>query len=139
MKKKLAILFTTVLCLVAILLSAACSGGMSSDDSGSAASVDYSDNSLIAYHESMGNDISSFTEVSVDNCSECHGDRSTIQASTKDLLEAGGTTANPHVNHRTKEIECYDCHSLTEVSTLYCNESCHTWNMTRDNGTWDTD
>jgi Zn finger protein HypA/HybF involved in hydrogenase expression len=127
-KKSLA--FTTVFCLVALLLCVACSS--------STTTVDYSDDSLIAYHENLGNDISSLTEVSVESCGECHGDRSAIRASTEGILEAGATVANPHLNHMTKEIECSDCHSLAEASTLYCRQ-CHTYTMTRDNGTWDTD
>lgn len=139
MRKKSLLAFTTILFFMMILFCVVGSSCAPSNDSGSATSADYSDNSLIAYHESLGNDISSFTKVSVENCSECHGDWPAIQAETKDLLQAGDTVANPHVNHMTKEIECYDCHSLSEVSSLYCNESCHTWKITRDSGTWGTD
>jgi len=124
---------------MAVLLGAACSGGTPASDSSPeapAAPVDYSDNSLIAYHEKLGDDISSLTEVSVDNCSDCHGDRSAIQASTEGILEGGGTTANPHVNHMTKELECGNCHSLTGTSTLYCNQ-CHAFTITKDNEMWE--
>ncbi|MDR1422650.1 MAG: cytochrome c3 family protein [Coriobacteriales bacterium] len=87
----------------------------------------------------MGEDISSFTEVSKENCgnSDCHGDWSTIKADTEGALFVGNLVANPHDNHQTTEIECSDCHSLTEASTLYC-WSCHTYELSRDNGTWGT-
>ena len=100
-----------------------------------AADVDYSSDSLIAFHASMGEDISGFSEVSKENCGACHGEWSTMVAETEGLLQDGELSANPHQNHMFKEFECSDCHHLTEGSTLGCH-SCHSWEITRDNGTW---
>jgi hypothetical protein len=98
--------------------------------------VEYAEQSLYAYHANVqGEDITNITEVSVENCSSCHGDREAIQAKTAEILVNGSTVANPHVNHMTKEFECGDCHSLTEASSLACKQ-CHAWELIMDNGTW---
>ena len=89
----------------------------------------YSENSLMAFHEGLGRDITFLTEVSKESCSQCHGDWTEIQEKTADILEKNGFTANPHANHMTKETTCENCHSLTEASTLSCDISCHTWEI----------
>lgn len=122
---------------LALFSCAACTPRQTPDQTGSATPVEYSENSLIAYHENMGNDISGFTDVSKENCSQCHGEWTDIQAETDGVLEKDGFTANPHANHMTKDLACTDCHSLTGPSTLSCDENCHEWNLTKDNGTWD--
>jgi hypothetical protein len=126
--KKLIIVCAAAFILWFVVVCAACS----------AHKVEYSDDSLIAFHESKGEDITAFTEVSRENCadSECHGEWVEIQEETDGVLEKAGTIANPHLNHKTKEIDCNDCHQLNKASTLYCNENCHEWELTKDNGTW---
>lgn len=133
---------TLALCAGALVLCvsmAACTS--SGSDAGSSSSdttaVEYSDDSLIAYHESIGQDISYITEVSVDNCSECHGDLATIKEATEDILDDGVYTANPHTNHMFTQYDCEDCHSLTGTSGLTCNTQCHEWSVTTDTGIFD--
>lgn len=107
------------------------------DTDAPAAPVEASENSLIAFHDSIGMDISNLTEISVDACGSCHGDLAAIQAETEDILVYEGHVANPHKNHMRKEFKCTDCHSLESQSHLGCNDTCHTWEMTQNNGTWD--
>lgn len=133
MKKKIRALFLVAFACALCAALAACAP---SKEGTSASTVEYADDSLIAYHEAMGKDIANLGEVSVDACGTCHGDLAEIQSDTEDVLVSGSLKANPHVNHMFKEYECSDCHSLTEASALSCDETCHEWDMTRDNGTW---
>lgn len=112
------------------------SGEVSSSESGATSVVtDYAQGSLLAFHASMGEDISMIMEISAEACGTCHGEWNSTVAETDALLVDGELSANPHQNHMFKEFACSDCHQLEEQSVLGCN-SCHSWEITRDNGTW---
>lgn len=142
MKKKYLIPLTSLTCILVMVACAACSAPKANTDGSSSASsnVSYSDDSLIAYHKTIGKDISNLTEVSAADCGQCHGDWDKIQSETTTALTCTGSvqdeTANPHENHMTPSIECSDCHSLTSTSSLMCDESCHEWTIAKNNGTW---
>jgi len=58
-----------------------------------------------------------------DKCLECHGSYEEVSMLTKNLEEA-----NPHDSHIGK-INCTLCHKVHKASVLYCNESCHNFEM----------
>lgn len=125
MKKKAIVLaIVAAMALGALGISACSSGGAS--QSGSAANGDYSDVSLIATHEALGQDISGVTEVSAATCGECHGSWDEIVDKTDGLWEGVGqiSAGNPHKSHAASGYECSDCHSLTGTSINQC-DGCH--------------
>ncbi len=81
--------------------------------------------SVMAYHTTLGLDMSAITEVSIDACSACHSwDK--VVASTVDMWEGLGqiTDANPHDSHATNAFACGDCHKLYEPQVNVCDQ-CH--------------
>jgi hypothetical protein len=128
MKKKQIIISTVVVGALAL----ACFG--CTPKQSSVSSVDYSSDSLTAYHTKLGLNYSTVTEVSVASCtngSGCHkGSWDSVVKST-DAMWAGICqvgAANPHYSHVTNAIKCSDCHSLTATSTLVCNQ-CHVFDL----------
>lgn len=123
--------------MVACVSLGACAPKTPTSETGSNSSTSYQEGSLGAFHEDMGQDISGIQEISVEACSPCHGDLASIQADTEDVLVYEGHVGNPHKNHMSKEFDCTDCHNLEAPSVIGCNETCHQWELSRDNGTWD--
>lgn len=143
MKKRFLLALATALCAVAMMMCVACQPtAQTSDSSSDALFPDYSEDSLVQFHEDLGSPLTS-TEVSKETCgggSECHGTWQDIQAKTEGMLTIDenvlSKSVNPHANHMIKELECTECHNLTGPSTLRCDEACHDWQLSVTNGLW---
>lgn len=122
------------LCAALCLGIAGCATPEASGDAsgdGGAALADTSnaaEGSVIAYHEALGQDVSTFTEVSTEVCaSACHGGSwDAIVESTDAMWPGIGqiTEANPHDAHASGGYTCESCHSLEGTSIVQCN-GCH--------------
>lgn len=127
------IALTSTFVLCAVFALAACSPSTELAGESESAAVEYSEGSVIAYHEALGKDTSTFTEVSWSTCATeaaCHGSMDEVIEETEDMFEGTGQipAANPHFAHASNAFECSDCHSLTSASTLMCNE-CHNFEL----------
>lgn len=135
-KKKLIIVaLTCSLCVVLAGIAYGCAPVQQNADSSGNASLstargDVAPDSLVAYHEALGQDFSAVTDVSVASCtsqSACHsGNWEHIVEQTDELWEGFGQipAANPHYAHATNGFACVDCHSLEGQSVNQCN-GCH--------------
>ncbi len=127
MNKKIAIVVSAA-CLVACLALAAGCSSSSSDSSGNkSAQANAAEGSLVAYHQSIGQDISNVTEVSFESCESCHGDADKIRSKTEDMWKGIGqiTDANPHESHASNALECSDCHTLSSGAQVNVCNQCH--------------
>lgn len=117
--------------LLAVCVAGACTALASSvgfaQSSSPESSAEAAEGSLVAYHESIGLDISGLTEVSYEACSECHGDVDEIRAETEDMWAGIGqiSDANPHASHASNAFECTDCHVMTESAQVNVCNQCH--------------
>lgn len=126
-KKKPAVILTLA-CICALSLCIFTTVGCSpSGSSSSGTETEAADNSLVAYHASIGQDISYITDVSYSTCSQCHGSVDEIVAKTDAMWEGIGqiTDANPHDTHGTNAFECEDCHVLTSGPQVNQCNACH--------------
>lgn len=120
---------------VGVVGASAATGG-ASEQAGQAASEqaagDYAEGSVKANHAALGVDLAGVTEVSIEQCSPCHGGSwEAIQETTVDMWEGVGqiSDANPHEAHATNGYVCSSCHKLTEGPSVQQCNGCHAFGV----------
>lgn len=130
MKKKLVAISATVAVLCLGAIGCAPQTDMASTGEDASPKVEYSDDSVLAYHEALGQDLSFIEQPSATSCTSdtaCHkGSWESVVESTEGMFAGFGQIpdANPHESHATNAFECGDCHSMTGSSVNQCN-GCH--------------
>ena len=136
-KSKKATIGVAAVLVVGCLALGACTSSGGDAGSASDAEVAYSEDSLMGYHDSIGQDITGLTEVSEEACtgSGCHGGSyEAIREATEDYWEGIGqiSDANPHESHASAAFACEDCHTLSDGAQVNVCNQCHDFDTPLD-------